>query len=72
MTKMSCPSCGLSVSFRHGESTSGEMCPRCLARSSGTMSVRLRPGTEAKPPGIETRVREFLRARGPASRAKTV
>jgi hypothetical protein len=70
MTRMSCPSCDLTVSFKRGESTSGEVCPRCLARSSGTMSVRLHPGIAPKPLGTEARVREFLRKRG-LSRAGT-
>lgn len=70
MTRMSCPSCDLTVAFKAGESTSGEVCPRCLARSRGTMSVRLRPGIAPRLLGTEARVREFLRKRG-LSRAGT-
>jgi hypothetical protein len=70
MAQMNCPSCGLSVSFKRGESVTGELCPRCLARSSGTISVRLRPGAVPKPLGVEARVRELLRKLGP-SRTET-
>ncbi len=64
MTQMNCPSCGLTVSFRTGESSQGETCPRCLARSSGAMSVRLRRGAAPKRLGTEARVRQLLRKRG--------
>jgi hypothetical protein len=65
MTRMSCPSCGLTVTFEQGESTETESCPRCLARSSGVLSVRLHPALPPKPLDVEGRVREFLRRRGP-------
>jgi hypothetical protein len=64
VTRMNCPSCDLTVSFGRGEGTAGELCPRCLARSSGTMSVRLNPGAVPKPLGTEGRIRELLRKRG--------
>jgi hypothetical protein len=71
MTQMSCPSCGLKVSFKRGEGTGDELCLRCLARSGGLVSVRLRPGAAPKALGTEARVREFLRKRrpGPAATA---
>jgi hypothetical protein len=64
MTWMSWPSCESAVLFKRGESTSRP------AVSSGTMSVRLRPGVAPTPLGIEARVRELLRKRG-LSRANT-
>jgi hypothetical protein len=70
MTQMSCPSCGLTLTFRQQENERAEPCPRCLARSSGAMSIRLRPGVPPKPLGAEKRVREFLRKQG-LSRAAT-
>lgn len=65
MTQMSCPSCGLEVSVKRGESTDDELCLRCLARSGGTRSVLLRPGDPPKPLGAEARVREILHKRRP-------
>jgi hypothetical protein len=65
MSQMSCPSCGLTVLFKRGESTDGELCLRCLARSGGTRSVLLRPGARPKPLGAEARVREILHKRRP-------
>lgn len=61
MTQMTCPSCGLNVSFKRGESTGDELCLRCLARSKGIISVRLRPRVAPQAFGTEARVREFLR-----------
>jgi hypothetical protein len=65
MSQMSCPTCGLKVSFKRGESTDGEPCLCCLARSGGTRSVLLRPGAPPKALSAETRVREILRKRRP-------
>jgi uncharacterized paraquat-inducible protein A len=64
MTTMSCPSCGLTVTYKRGEDAEAEHCPRCLARSSGAMSIRLRPGAAPKPLGIQARVRELLKQNG--------
>jgi hypothetical protein len=63
MTRMNCPTCGLTVSLGRQETPRGETCPRCLARSSGAVSVRLRSGLAPKPKGTEARIREFLRRR---------
>ncbi len=63
MMKMSCPECGLIVMLGHNERSSGEQCPRCLARSSGTLSVRLRRGAPPRRVSRERRVIEFLRKR---------
>lgn len=64
MTKMNCPACGLAVSFRRSEQTgSAEPCPRCLARSSGALSIRLKPGAPPKRVSPERRVIDVLRKR---------
>jgi hypothetical protein len=64
MTQTNCPPCGLTVSLRRGESGGGASCPRCLARSSGAMSVRLKRGAAPRGLGSEARIRQFLRKRG--------
>jgi hypothetical protein len=69
MKQMNCPSCGLTAAFKRGEDADAEHCPRCLARSSGTMSIRLRPGVAPKPLGVQARVRRFLRRRGASDTA---
>ena len=67
MSYLHCPVCGLNVP-RTAESESGaEDCPRCLAQSSGTTSVRLVPGRirESKPSrGRVTRLLRELRPSG--------
>jgi hypothetical protein len=66
MSRMNCPSCGLNVSFSAGERTNeNEACPRCLARSSGTISVPLRPGAAPRPAPSADRVRAALRRFAP-------
>ena len=62
MTKMSCPACGLAVSFRNDEPLdSSEHCPRCLAKSRGALSIRLKPGAPPAHASPERRVIDFLR-----------
>jgi hypothetical protein len=66
MSQMNCPRCGLNVAFKRGEQTGDhECCPRCLARSCGTVSVLLLPGSAPKPVRREDRVRALLRKLGP-------
>jgi hypothetical protein len=43
MSVLSCPRCNLRVPIAKGESAEGEVCPRCLARTSGALSVQLAP-----------------------------
>jgi hypothetical protein len=44
MSYLHCPVCGLNIP-RAAEIENGtEECPRCLAQSSGTTSVKLEPG----------------------------
>lgn len=63
MPHMSCPSCGLDLMVRRDErpGPGGYVCPRCLARSSGAISVRLRAGSPPPPVPLERRVLELLR-----------
>lgn len=64
MAHMNCPSCGLDVALSRGETARAEeVCPRCLARSSGAVSVHLRPGPPPRRPPLEQRVIEALRRR---------
>jgi ribosomal protein S27AE len=66
MSQMNCPRCGLNVSFKRIEKTSErEFCPRCLARSYGTLSVALRSGTAPISLKREDRVRMLLRRYSP-------
>jgi hypothetical protein len=61
MSQMSCPRCGLSLSFRQSEKTGeGKLCSRCLARGRGALSLALRPGTVPNPVKQEDRVRMLL------------
>jgi hypothetical protein len=67
MSYLHCPVCGLSIR-RAAEMESGaEECPRCLAQSSGTTSVKLAPGRarDSKPSrGRVTRLLRELRPGG--------
>ena len=44
MNYLHCPVCGLNVPRTCETKTGDEDCPRCLARSSGTMSAKLARG----------------------------
>jgi Zn-finger nucleic acid-binding protein len=67
MSYLHCPVCGLNVP-RTAETTVGaEACPRCLARSSGTLSVKLTPGRSRESTPNRGRVSEFLRELRPGS-----
>lgn len=58
MSYMHCPVCGLNVPRTAEMETDAEDCPRCLAQSSGTVSVKLAP----------ERARESKPSRGPVTR----
>jgi hypothetical protein len=62
MSQMNCPGCGVNVSFKQADKPrEREFCPRCLARSYGTLSVVLRPGAAPSLVKQEDRVRALLR-----------
>jgi Zn-finger nucleic acid-binding protein len=42
MSMLSCPQCGLVIPVARGELET-EVCPRCLGRSGGALSVSLTP-----------------------------
>ena len=61
--KMHCPNCGLAVRVDARE-TANEVCLRCLARSSGGLSVHLVPGAGTDPVRPTGRVRALRRLVG--------
>lgn len=63
--QMNCRNCGFTVAVGSTRSAAAEVCPLCLARSAGALSVRLDPRRVPKPVGPEGRVRELLRRLGP-------
>jgi hypothetical protein len=67
MSYLHCPVCGLNVP-RTAETKSGiEDCPRCLAHSSGTISVKLTPGRAQASTPSRGRVTEMLRELRPGA-----
>jgi hypothetical protein len=70
MSYMHCPVCGLNVT-RTAEMEPGvEDCPRCLAQSSGTTSVKLAPGRVRESKPSRRRVTRFLRELRPSGANK--
>jgi hypothetical protein len=66
MSYLHCPVCGLNIP-RAAEMKSGaEECPRCLAQSSGTTSVKLAPGRARDSKPSRRRVTRFLRELRPS------
>ena len=62
MRYLHCPMCGLNVPLVAAEKQSTvEDCPRCLARSSGAVSVSLIPGRAGESTTIKQRVATLLR-----------
>jgi hypothetical protein len=68
MSYLHCPVCGLNVPHTSETKTDTEDCPRCLARSSGTMSVELARGRARKStPSRSRRVGKLLRELRPGA-----
>jgi hypothetical protein len=66
MSYLHCPVCGLNIS-RAAEMEGGtEECPRCLARSSGTASVKLAPGRARDSKPSRGRITRLLRELRPS------
>jgi uncharacterized Zn finger protein (UPF0148 family) len=61
MSYLHCPVCGLNVPRTRETKTGTEDCPRCLARSSGTTSVKLASGRARKSTPSRRRVTKLLR-----------
>jgi hypothetical protein len=61
MSYLHCPVCGLNVPQTAETKTGVEDCPRCLAQSSGTVSVKLAPGQARARMPSRGRVSELLR-----------
>lgn len=67
MSYLHCPVCGLNVPRGRGMKSAGEDCPRCLARSSGTESVKLAPGRAREGKASRNRVASLLRGLRPST-----
>jgi hypothetical protein len=67
MSYLHCPVCGLNVPRGRGMKTTGEDCPRCLARSSGTESVKLESGRAHEGKPSRSRVAALLRGLRPSA-----
>jgi len=61
MSYLHCPVCGLNVPRTPEIEASAKNCPRCLARSGGTMSVRLAAGRARASASSRARVTQLLR-----------
>jgi hypothetical protein len=66
MSYLHCPVCGLSVPRGPEMEIGSEDCPRCLARSSGTVSVKLAPGHAREDKPSRRRVAALLRELRPS------
>ena len=67
MSDLHCPVCGLNVPRIAEIEAGAEECPRCLALSSGTMSVELAQGRARKGMASRGRVTQLLRELRPGS-----
>jgi hypothetical protein len=67
MSYLHCPVCGLNVPRSRGMKSAGEDCPRCLARSSGTESVKLASGRAHERKASRNRVTALLRELRPST-----
>jgi Zn-finger nucleic acid-binding protein len=70
MSYMHCPVCGLNLSRTAEMERGAEDCPRCLAQSSGTTSVKLLPGRTRESKPSRGRVTRFLRELRPIGARK--
>jgi hypothetical protein len=64
MSDLSCPRCGLTVAVKRPDDAV-EHCPRCLARSRGTLSITLSPlssDDRGRSPGVIARLTRRGRA----------
>jgi hypothetical protein len=66
MSYLHCPVCGLNIQRTAEMETGAEECPRCLAQSSGTTSVKLAPGRTRDSKPSRRRVTRFLRELRPS------
>jgi hypothetical protein len=66
MSYLHCPVCGLNVPRTVEMDSSAEDCPRCLAQSSGTTSVKLVPGRTRESKPSRGRVIRLLRELRPS------
>ena len=66
MSYLHCPVCGLNVPRGPEMESNSEDCPRCLARSSGTVSVKLAPGRVRQGKPNRSRVAALLRELRPS------
>jgi hypothetical protein len=70
MSYLHCPVCGLNVPRTAEMEAGAEDCPRCLAQSSGTVSVKLAPGRTRESEPSRPRVAQFLRELRPSGVGK--
>lgn len=66
MSYLHCPVCGLNVPRTAEMAAGAEDCPRCLAQSSGTTSVKLESGRARESKPSRRRVTRFLRELRPS------
>lgn len=66
MSYLHCPVCGLNVPRTAEMESNAEECPRCLAQSGGTVSVKLAPGRVRESKPSRRRVTRFLRELRPS------
>jgi hypothetical protein len=66
MSQMHCPVCRLNVPRTAEMKTGAEECPRCLAQSSGTTSVKLAPGRARDSRPSRRRITRLLRELRPS------
>ncbi len=70
MSYLHCPVCGLNVPRTAEMDAGAEDCPRCLAQSSGAVSVKLAPGRTRESKPSRWRVARFLRELRPSGASR--